>query len=265
MFENEPYELVIVESEADAGPATGARHGVFARAVTVGRANGADVCLDHPTVSHEHARLEPTAGGLSVVNLTRNGTTVVDGVRLEPGARAHIPREYPYVQIGAFLIEVRNRVVTVPHHRVIAPPPVGSRVPVLVVELRDGGGRALARGQELAVTPRPLVVLAALVSAPNDTVPRETVHAWVSPSGTSTNLDPIVHRLRRALDAALDAGDLPRDAIVSSMARCGVEVAPDATSTEVVKALVRTERSRGYRLALYPDDVELRRRRIRID
>ncbi|BBX72567.1 FHA domain-containing protein [Mycobacterium shinjukuense] len=57
-------------------------HATANRVWTIGRAGDADIRLDNPRVSREHAVLQPTAGGWVLVNRSRNGMFVA-GRRVE--------------------------------------------------------------------------------------------------------------------------------------------------------------------------------------
>jgi ABC transport system ATP-binding/permease protein len=57
-------------------------HATAGRTWTIGRATDADVHLDNPRVSRDHALLEPTPAGWVLVNRSRNGM-FVDGQRVE--------------------------------------------------------------------------------------------------------------------------------------------------------------------------------------
>jgi pSer/pThr/pTyr-binding forkhead associated (FHA) protein len=64
---------------------------------TVGRATRADFIVDAPLVSRLHCRLESSAGGLEVVDLSSTNGTFVNGkrvkrARLEEGDRLRVGR-----------------------------------------------------------------------------------------------------------------------------------------------------------------------------
>jgi len=74
--------------------------------VTVGRSRRADLCIDHPSISREHAIFHPgTPVTLEDCGST-NGTTV-GGVRIAKGARVAVERGQ-VVTVGAAVIVVRD-------------------------------------------------------------------------------------------------------------------------------------------------------------
>jgi hypothetical protein len=72
------------------GPAAGERH-ALAGARTIGRGRGADVRIPDPHASRVHARLVATAEGITVEDLGSKNGVRVNGVVVEPGARAVAP------------------------------------------------------------------------------------------------------------------------------------------------------------------------------
>lgn len=73
--------LFVVES----GPKAGARYGLEADLVTVGRHNGADIFLDDVTVSRRHVEVERSGDHYRVRDVGSLNGTYLNGDRIEAG------------------------------------------------------------------------------------------------------------------------------------------------------------------------------------
>ncbi|OBK51734.1 FHA domain-containing protein [Mycobacterium kubicae] len=78
MSTDDPTDPVRLELRADGR----SWHPTANRAWTIGRASQSDICLDNPRVSRNHAVLEPSPDGWTLVNHSSNGM-FVDGQRVE--------------------------------------------------------------------------------------------------------------------------------------------------------------------------------------
>ena len=253
-----PYELVIVEAQADGGDPP-KRVGLVDAVALLGRSPDVPLRIKHPTVSHEHLRLEREGRELRVTNLSRNGTTYVNGAALPTNATAPVDEANPYIQVGAFLLEAKIQDDTTPYEHILRPRGAAT-ARLLTVHMVPGGTHATTFGEPIDLSPRPLVALAALAATPNVPVARGVLTEWLNPTGDYLNLDPLMHRVRAGLERAIEEGVMDYVRVVASMRRAGVEVPAEADPADIAKMLIRTVRGVGYVLALDPKDVAFARR-----
>lgn len=79
------------------------------RAMVIGRAAEADISLDDPLVSSEHAQVEPGEGGVLVRDLDSGNGTMVDGARIASPTIAPVGAR---ITVGLQLLTVRDRSTT---------------------------------------------------------------------------------------------------------------------------------------------------------
>jgi ABC-type multidrug transport system ATPase subunit len=122
--------------------------------IVLGRAPDCDVCLDHPTVSRYHARLERSAGGLllrdlsSVNGVSVNGRRITDAAPLPDGVR---------VGIGPFLFTLSGGLIqSLDSSRSLR---LEARSLEKVVPLNGGRSRKLLDDVNLVVNPGEFVSL----------------------------------------------------------------------------------------------------------
>jgi len=75
-------------------------------AVTIGRAEGNQVRIDHPTVSGRHARVEGTPEGFVLTDLGSRNGTFVNGVRV-PRA---VLRPNDWISVGSYILTFKDSV-----------------------------------------------------------------------------------------------------------------------------------------------------------
>jgi pSer/pThr/pTyr-binding forkhead associated (FHA) protein len=75
-------------------------------AVTIGRAKGNQVRIDHPTVSGRHARVESTPEGFVLMDLGSRNGTFVNGVRV-PRA---VLRPNDWISVGSYILTFKESV-----------------------------------------------------------------------------------------------------------------------------------------------------------
>ncbi len=244
---------VFIAARADDPAHVRTRVGTFAGETTVGRAETANVRLDHDTVGFDHLRLEPNESAMRVRTLTNNGTTFIDGKPLPVGELRTLDVGMPFVQVGQFLLEIQVLAETKPHLEPIPIPNGLMMPPVLHIKVGHRGGVATLGGYELPLPPKPFLTLLGLASNPDQPVRRDALIDIVAPDQGWTNLDPYVHRLRTAINAACDADPAVRSAI---------EDAIGPVDGDVGKRLIRTIRGVGYQLELPFGSVEVASQRL---
>ncbi len=74
--------------------------------LTIGRAEGNDVRIDHPTVSGRHARVEATAEGFALTDLGSRNGSFVNGKKV---ARA-ILRPNDWISLGSHVLIFKDSV-----------------------------------------------------------------------------------------------------------------------------------------------------------
>lgn len=99
------------------GPSAGERH-ALAGARTIGRGRGADVRIPDPHASRVHARLVATPAGITVEDLGSKNGVRVNGVAIDPGARAVAPGDE--LGVGETLLALEEADGAAPRE---APPP----------------------------------------------------------------------------------------------------------------------------------------------
>jgi DNA-binding NtrC family response regulator len=92
-----------------AGPEEGLEYELKDRPVVIGRGDSADLQLDDPTVSREHARLEPDGAGWRIKDLDSKGGTRVNGIQVQDAVLA----EDAEIQMGSSLLVIRRSEVEV--------------------------------------------------------------------------------------------------------------------------------------------------------
>lgn len=244
------FELVLIATPEGAGAAP-VRLGTFRGGATVGRSQEGDVALDDSTVSFEHAAFRSDSDHVFVRSLSERGSTFVGGNLLKFGGETEVPVLEPFVQIGNFLLEVRVLEQTVPVSNAM-PLPVNWRDPLLEIRERRGRGRVLLGGDELPLPPKLFRLLLGLATTAGEPVSRDALVDVVEPDGW-VNLDPLVHRLRSALEEFVTA----RPATLKPL---GPEHDAAAGGPDLGKALIETVRGRGYRLTIPPELVSIHSR-----
>ena len=105
--------------------------------VVVGRARGADVRVDHPSVSREHAALH-VGPALRVEDLGSANGTRVRGAKIDPGVAVDL-RPDDVINLGALLLVVRDRALTERRERTCHPALFELRVEDEIARLASGG------------------------------------------------------------------------------------------------------------------------------
>lgn len=241
-----PVRLEIEAVAAAEDPGFESAHlGVFDVPVHIGRASTCDLTLQHPTVSTEHAIVDAGGGGLSVTNVSTRGSTFVDRIAVPAGESAAVDADRAYVQIGQFLLLVQRSAATVPHPDPLPLPRTAepSVSPLLTMELDVRKGRVSLAAVEMPLPRKPLLMLAALARSAGAPVGRDDLIDAVAPDSGWLNLDPLAHRLRRAIDAHCTLHPEVAEALES-------ELAPSSEPGSFGRRLVSTVRGVGYQLAL---------------
>lgn len=149
------------------------------KVMAVGRKEGAYLCLDHPSVSREHAEIRYANGQYILRNLSRTSRTYVNDVALEPGS-ASIPKPNDRIQFGkttTFLFEER---------------------PILYdrVAFSSQDHQSLARGQAVMDT----LPAASISPLPEDTASGQTATVYVSPEANIPYLQKIPTLVVKTVD-----------------------------------------------------------------
>lgn len=74
--------------------------------LTIGRTEGNDVCIDHPTVSGRHARVEPMAEGFVLTDLGSRNGSFVNGKKV---TRALL-RPNDWISLGSHVLVFKDSV-----------------------------------------------------------------------------------------------------------------------------------------------------------
>lgn len=237
--------------------------------VLIGRGTHASLHLPDRSVSVEHVRLSFDLDRVGVHNLSRRGSTRVEGRLLSPGevVQTTLPVR---LQIGRYGWVIEALESTLP---VSVTMPIGSleRAPGALV-LQDVGGRLAATlsGHPLEVRAACLRFLWVLPSNTGEVVSHdELAEACGRPprAGEEGNGGGDTHQAARGVRAALETLDdthglLPIYLAMVSPAASGGAVVHDLQQS-LGKLLVQTVPGKGYRLNLPRDHVHLVRRRHR--
>lgn len=231
----------------------------------IGRGAHAHLRLDDRSVSVEHVRLREEAGRLVLENLSRRGTTRLDGARLAPGEQAST--ELPgFLQVGRYCWAVETMATTLPVSRT-APGLRASEPALLVLRRGHTGPRATFGGAPLVVRAAALRFLWLLASEAGQAIDHDRLALACGrpePDGSPSQSGGDTHQAARALRAALDA--LPNATDLRTMCAPLAAIArtrhphppgrPPGAGASLGHLLVETIPRYGYRLALPLEHVD---------
>ena len=218
-----------------------------------GRAPDAALLLGSGTVSRQHARLWAQDGGWWTEVLTTSNGAFLDGLVLAPGQASPLSAG-SRLQLGGVLLEV---VATREEETQPVLTPLADADAVILHARWDGDLCTIrCAGRMLSLEPQAARTLAVLMAAAG-----ETVHRWdiLDRLGAGASLERCVSKVRLVLRDAMADGVLPRPLVEAGVA------AHDAASTplsalsdsELLRRLITSHRSHGYRLCLSPAQVRV--------
>ena len=203
--------------------------------VVVGRARVADVRIDHPSVSREHAALH-VGPDLRVEDLGSANGTRVRGAPIESGVAVDL-RPDDVIDLGAILLVVRNRALTERRERTCHPALFELRVEDEIARLGSGGRPfAVARlDVDGSLSPRAtqVVVVASLEAADLTSSPKPGRHDLLllgaTPEAAAERVERVTRRLaERGASVKSAIACCPRDGATSAKL---LGVAPPSSPT----------------------------------
>lgn len=251
------FEVLRVESPELGGPLTRGRMLTpkpMPR-MMIGRALTADLHLDHPSVSREHAWLTQHGGALWLEVVAAKSSTFVDGKRVGPGEEV-VLTPGARVQVGAVLLGLHVQAETIPFRDAVKVEEPSALLEVLI----DGPARVIrVAGHLLTLTPRASLLVAALAARPG-----EPVATWdlVDALNGARGLPQLATEVRKAVQQLLARGLLEASQLREAMVRG----APESQRNELASlppeglaaALIVARRGHGYWLSLPADLVSVR-------
>lgn len=245
----------------------------FTGKVLIGRNPSVDLVLADVSVSGHHAEIEATDTGFVVRNLSRRGTTFVEGERLAPSTEKHILNTVFWLQVGRALLKVTGHETTIPVSRMLPlptpnmaprPQPVSppSTEPPMLSLRRGPALRVLLEGTRVTIFPSAARALIRLCETPGCVVEQDdllkNIDADYRHKSGGNNLNQVITYIRQMFLSALKEGALTSPRLVEQIRRCEdfEEQSPleDMNDKALTRVLITNIRGVGYQLML-PDDM----------
>ncbi|MEL6181472.1 MAG: FHA domain-containing protein, partial [Myxococcota bacterium] len=244
------FQLRVENTKPGATVSVGLTHPPSADEVSVGRSSANLFQLQDATVSSRHLKvvLEPQ-GAFTVCNLSRNGTTAVDGVRLDYGDTRTVEREHLFVQVGRVLLSVTLLPETVPVEELFVvpssplPDPILSgQAPLLFMRCYGQQIDLLCCGHTVSLYPSAARLLMRLCATPGQVVAHTELAAAVDPEfferAGGTNVAQLVTYIRSMFDQALDDGHVSEARLRGALDLPGQEGLDGVPRRELLRRLV---------------------------
>lgn len=241
----------------------GAEFGPFRGSVSIGRSRSNDIHLCDETISGRHVELGIAGDQLSVSNLSRHGTTFLNGERLSGGDMRHVGTSPMWIQVGRALLSVYAQQRTVPVSNLMPlPERRASRFTGPLLSFSWIGTRVEVRcaGHPVPLYPTAARVLARLCEDPPNLVHHSDLEAAADPDTANraggATLAQLLTQIRRAFEECIDNGWLDTDVVRGFLAE-----RPQGDGDDDVRALLRSfiesVRGVGYRIWIPPEQVQL--------
>lgn len=247
--------------------AVGTRSEALEGQAVIGRDAECELRLDDATVSARHVRVGLAGGRFFVEALARNGTTFVQGDRLEPGRRIEVVTPRVWLQLGRVLLHVFPDPETVRFDEPLAIPDTAVRqADAPVFTFRRGPHRVdlWCRGQAMALFPSAVRALMRLCESAGQTVTYDDLELAVDPEAFQraggASLSQLVTYIRQMVDQAMDQGLIGEDELRRIVAAQGAQAGAEADAEAVdrralLRSFIENVRGVGYRIRLTPGQV----------
>ena len=249
------YCLVVEKVRAGSGMVEGQVLHLSGPCCVFGRGAGAQVSLEDPRISRQHAVFRLGAEGWVVENLSRFGTWL----NQEPIEAPVFVRLGDRLQMGGVLLAVaRNpsetEPPTGPMSLATAPPPIG-RLLVITPSSHD----VVFLGQPLTLQPSPFRALARLAQEPGCFVSFEALELAIwgdSVLALPGYVNKYISYVRTALKEAIMDHPARQSQLLRLVGASEDHPSPEALSL-AMRQLLQARKSVGYCLKLPPDSIEV--------
>ena len=258
----------------------GARFPVLSDKVRIGRNPDADIQLEDMSVSGAHLELVALDDGFRVENLSRRGSTFVNGARLESGESITLSGASTWLQVGRVLLKVAVILATVPVAAAmplpdedstppvvapIAPPGMEALERLLVIE-RSANPRVWIHGNLVQLFPSAARALARLCESPAQLVEQYDLMEALDPDFASkaggANLNQSITYIRNMFVEAIERDLVGLDELKEAIAACQTWDVVDTDELDprgLMRVLVTNVRGAGYTLMLPAKAIGFRR------
>lgn len=286
--------ILIHSAERGCDVPIGHEFSLISELLVVGRAADADVRLEDASVSRRHLELRPGTDGVRVKSLSKNGTTFINGHRVEPGSEVLVEEATFWAQVGRALLKVQLVPETVPvgaalpiptgpamampsvratlTERIKLPdlapkePEVTQAQALLTVE-DTANPRVWVKGAPMALFPSASRVLVRLCQSVGEVVQQDDLLEAIDPDyierAGGVNLSQNVSYIRRMFTEALSSGAITQGELAAQVRAASVPAAVPEGMDEDEAALLRTlltnVRRVGYVLKLPASAVLIKR------